>query len=474
MAMGILQALKLQEGPIESLAQLPQQQLIAMSQQGRIPADVLPIILNEKAQIAQAAANMQAMQQPMPPSVIEQAMAINAQAEAPQMQPEMMAPQQEMPPMDAGVSSLPVDDSMYNMAGGGIVAFQSGGETEGLGDTFFGTEQAQYEYPDTRTRAEKERDYAYEIFARDQEKAQQKMRDVFSGRVPLDRNLATQRIGAEATRALKSQDAARSAAAAAAAPPPPRPREEPQAKPPASGIASIQKPATKEDQFTRRKRMLDALGVTDDTDERLLEVEKNKDKLSDDKFDALRMSIIRAGLGIAAGTSPYALTNVAKGGIEGFDTYEQSIKQIKAEEKEYGKLARDLRKESNALKRSDVDKALALEHQAELMDIERDKLRSIRSSADKPSDFQQKLNALTGGSKDPEIIKQATRTILGVSKTGELTIEDALKIVQDRPKNLNATPAQLLQQAREMVASQNASGGRSTPEDISALLNKYK
>jgi len=471
MAMGILQALKLQEGPIESLAQLPQQQLIAMSQQGRIPADVLPIILNEKAQMAQAAANMQAMQQPMPPSVIEQAMAINAQAEAPQMQPQMaMAPQQD--PMDAGVSSLPVDDSMYNMAGGGIVAFQSGGETEGLGDTFFGTEQAQYEYPDTRTRAEKERDYAYEIFARDQEKAQQKMRDVFSGRVPLDRNLATQRIGAEATRALKSQDAARSAAAAA--PPPPRPREEPQAKPPASGIASIQKPATKEDQFTRRKRMLDELGVTDTTDEELLEVEKNKSKLSDDKFDALRMSIIRAGLGIAAGTSPYALTNVAKGGIEGFDTYEQSIKQIKAEEKEYGKLARDLRKESNSLKRSDVDKALALEHQAELMDIERDKLRSIRSSADKPSDFQQKLTALTGGSKDPEIIKQATRTILGVSKTGELTIEDALKIVQDRPKNLNATPAQLLQQAREMVASQNASGGRSTPEDISALLNKYK
>jgi len=469
MAMGILQALKLQEGPIESLAQLPQQQLIAMSQQGRIPADVLPIILNEKAQMAQAAANMQAMQQPMPPSVIEQAMAINAQAEAPQMQPQM-APQQA--PMDAGVSSLPVDDSMYNMAGGGIVAFQSGGETEGLGDTFFGTEQAQYEYPDTRTRAEKERDYAYEIFARDQEKAQQKMRDVFSGRVPLDRNLATQRIGAEATRALKAQDAARSAAAAA--PPPPRPREEPQAKPPASGIASIQKPATKEDQFTRRKRMLDALGVTDDTDERLLEVEKNKEKLSDDKFDALRMSIIRAGLGIAAGTSPYALTNVAKGGIEGFDNYEQSIKQIKSEEKEYSKLARDLRKESNALKRSDVDKALALEHQAELMDIERDKLRSIRSSADKPSDFQQKLTALTGGSKDPEVIKQATRTILGVSKTGELTIEDALKVVQNLPKNLNATPVQLLQQAREMVASQNASGGRSTPEDISALLNKYK
>jgi len=132
MAMGITQALKLQEGPISTLAQLPQQQLMAMAQQGRIAADILPIILNEKAQMAQQAANMQAAQQPMPPSVIEQAIAINAQAEAPQPQPQMMAmaPQQETPPMDTGVASLPVPEEMYSneYAGGGIVAFQAGGD----------------------------------------------------------------------------------------------------------------------------------------------------------------------------------------------------------------------------------------------------------------------------------------------------------------------------------------------------------
>ena len=130
MAMGILQALKLQEGPIDALALLPQQQILALAQQKRIPADMVSIILNEKAQMEQQAANMQAMQQPMPRSVVEQAMAINAQAEAmrnqpqAQAQPQMMAmaPQQEMP-ADAGVAALPVDDSMYNMAGGGIVAF---------------------------------------------------------------------------------------------------------------------------------------------------------------------------------------------------------------------------------------------------------------------------------------------------------------------------------------------------------------
>jgi hypothetical protein len=363
MAMGILQALKLQEGPIESLAQLPQQQLIAMSQQGRIPADVLPIILNEKAQMAQAAANMQAMQQPMQPSVIEQAMAINAQAEAPQQAP-----------MDAGVASLPVPEEMYSgegYAGGGIVAFDEGG----LAGTF----------------------------------------DMFMPE--------TEPVGRDLSRDFKDTDTGVSLpqVAAPAAPRPAAPR--PAAKP-EPGIAAIPAKQSIED---RRRRMLEQMGVTDTTEADLAELERNRGKLADDKFDALRMSLIRAGLGMAAGTSPYALTNIAKGGIEGFDTYEQSIKQIKAEEKEYGKLARDLRKEANALKRSDVDKALALENQAELLDLEREKLKYTRQSALKPSTFQETLNALTGGSKDPKVIQEATRTILGASKTGSITDEDIYK-----------------------------------------------
>jgi hypothetical protein len=136
--MGITQALKLQEGPIDALALLPQQQILALAQQKRIPADMVSIILNEKAQMEQQVANMQAMQQPTPRSVVEQAMAINAQAEAMKNQPQVqaqpqmmaMAPQQEMPPMDTGVASLPVPEEMYGneYAGGGIVAFAEGGD----------------------------------------------------------------------------------------------------------------------------------------------------------------------------------------------------------------------------------------------------------------------------------------------------------------------------------------------------------
>ena len=120
MAMGIIQALELQEGPIDALIRLDQKQIIALAQQKRIPQDMVSVILNEKALNEQEAANRAAAQKTMPPSVVEQAIAINAQAEAMRNQPRMMA-------MDTGVASLPVDDSMYNMAGGGIVAFDNGG-----------------------------------------------------------------------------------------------------------------------------------------------------------------------------------------------------------------------------------------------------------------------------------------------------------------------------------------------------------
>jgi len=118
--MGIPQALKLIEGPIDALARLPQQELVAMAQRSPSLLKVLPIVLNEKAEEAQRTANMAALAQGTSPSVTEQNMAINAQAEA---QPMM---QQPMTPTDAGLASLPVEESNY--AGGGIVAFDAGGE----------------------------------------------------------------------------------------------------------------------------------------------------------------------------------------------------------------------------------------------------------------------------------------------------------------------------------------------------------
>jgi len=129
--MGIPQALKMIEGPIDALARLPQQELMAMAQRSPSMLKILPVVLNEKAEAAQRAANMAALAQGTPPSVTEQNVAINAQAESQPMmqQPMMAAAPQPMPPMDAGLASLPVEESEF--AGGGIVAFDKGGEAKG-------------------------------------------------------------------------------------------------------------------------------------------------------------------------------------------------------------------------------------------------------------------------------------------------------------------------------------------------------
>jgi len=82
--MSILDALRVQKAgqkSIQELSQLPQQEIMQMAQMGQIPADVVPVVISEKARLAQQAAQAQAMQSQRPPSVMDQAMQVNAQQE---------------------------------------------------------------------------------------------------------------------------------------------------------------------------------------------------------------------------------------------------------------------------------------------------------------------------------------------------------------------------------------------------------
>lgn len=147
--MSILDALKVQKAnqqSISDLAVLPQNEIIRLAQMGQIPADVVPVVISEKARMAKEAANMRAAAQMQQqggrmPTVIEQAMQANAQAEAPQMPPgipgampgaQAQAPMQMPPqappqaaPQEAGVAGLPTGQMFQgqNFQGGGIVGY---------------------------------------------------------------------------------------------------------------------------------------------------------------------------------------------------------------------------------------------------------------------------------------------------------------------------------------------------------------
>lgn len=118
--MSILDALRVQKANQQSIAELaalPQNQIIRLAQMGQIPADVVPVVISEKARMAKEMANIRAAQQGANmPTVIEQAMQANAQ---------------ERMPEDVGVATIPTgamfDEKNFN--GGGIVAFSDGGQS---------------------------------------------------------------------------------------------------------------------------------------------------------------------------------------------------------------------------------------------------------------------------------------------------------------------------------------------------------
>lgn len=122
--MSILDALKVQKSnqdSIKELALLNQDVIVRLAQTGDIPAYVFPVVLNEKARMAQQQANLQAaMNQQQPPqTVIEKAMQTNAQAEVPQGVPSLQTPQMFQ---------------KSNFQSGGIVAFNGEGDSFVRGD----------------------------------------------------------------------------------------------------------------------------------------------------------------------------------------------------------------------------------------------------------------------------------------------------------------------------------------------------
>ena len=138
--MSILDALRVQKAnqqSVSQLAALPQNEIIRLAQMGHIPADVVPVVISEKARMAKEMANLQAAAQTQgrpTPTVIEQAMQANAQAESgmpPQAQPQAPQMPQQAPPQAPGVAGLPTGQMFQgqNFESGGIVAFSGKDES---------------------------------------------------------------------------------------------------------------------------------------------------------------------------------------------------------------------------------------------------------------------------------------------------------------------------------------------------------
>jgi hypothetical protein len=319
---GILNALRQIQAPdnsLESLSQLPLDQIMRMVQSGSIGKDMILPITGKKAQMAEDAAKRKAMQQgggQQQASILEKKMAQIAenenpvnkmragmQQQPPQMQPQMQA-QAPMTPENTGVAQLPIPPRAY--AGGGIVAFEDNKNQPVNVDMPATDKEEPKSYFDTlREKFAK----VNEGYATIPEEIKRPFGIPFFG-------AADKSVTAKPT--------------IATAPVPAQAKKEP-------GI--VIHPSTKKPSVVDALRDADIQNQTQAPSEASQaialmrkDLEGSAEERKEARKDARNLRFAQAGAGIAGGTSPYFFTNVGQGAAPAIQGYGEDIKGIRAEE----------------------------------------------------------------------------------------------------------------------------------------------
>jgi hypothetical protein len=442
---GILDALKTfkqERESIDDVASLPQTLIMQMAQKGQIPKTDVPMILNRKAEMAQAEANIKALRaqqtQGAAPTIMEQLMAANAQQEVPQ----------EM--TDVGIASNPVPE--MSLAGGGIIAFEDGGEVQRFQEggspisRFFGLPSAEEKqrmneindmYQGLRSQTapvglfQEQTPEEYDTAGKLAEYIRKEQRNIakdpemfakFKSDPYAFSNIArpTKTTAGRATDAPKNTPAPAPAAA-------PATRKENPPAPPSSGAG-----APKDDYMSSLNQMMK-------------DIQSEREALKGNKQDNVNQALLAAGLGMMSGTSPYAFANIGAGGMKGAEQYsELQSRDLKSRQgllKEASELAQAKgiigQRESEAKRRGDSEatRNSMMQKRFEMMDkANRFKAVQLWEKEAGPSftnSLAQQYKGVKNWQKLPEVQKQIadTRTrfindALGTMDTGVPSADD--------------------------------------------------
>jgi hypothetical protein len=328
--------------------------------------------------------------------------------EAPQEQPVVQA-------AAGGLADLDVPDHMFqehNMAGGGIVAFDEGGHVpryagntdgslvgspfsrspfgraiSGLGGTYSDvSEAAALREAVMRKFAPKAGVMGYFSSQSDAERQQAKdiMGRINSMSLPELRSLAgtaTMDVprpgGYEGLNASVSDIPMQKGAAQPKADGPGTTTPRTSAAPPAAGLPTLPEAPDVQTQFIEtepsRKALMDAqdryspeaisarraqeaqaAGIKDIYSQQLADVAAEKEKLAGSGKENAWMAALEAGLGIAGGSSPYALQNIGQGAMKGVASYKDLQKELRQNEKELRREANTIEREQQNVARADL------------------------------------------------------------------------------------------------------------------------
>jgi len=304
-------------------------------------------------------------------AIIQQAMQGQMPQQVQPTQPPM--PQQQMQPQQpvmhaahGGLAELHVPDHMFqehNMAGGGIVAFDEGGPVKHFVEGGTSLDDALAQYQKRRS----------EIFTR----LNEGMPGPHGSKTPLRGWREREPLNAELANLDKgiAQIIAQSQMPAAQNPPAPADTsdtaaDKPQATPTVPGlpdksfgfkpltsvydtpearnrIDELRTPVpigqtreefagekpTEQSAIDQQKKFNEAFGVSEDVYKNQEERLKSQEgKLSEQKQTAGWLALAQAGFAAAAGSSPYALKNIAEGGVKGLNEYNTSMDKLQDRE----------------------------------------------------------------------------------------------------------------------------------------------
>ena len=137
-------------------------------------------------------------------------------------------------------------------------------------------------------------------------------------------------------------------------------------------------------------------------------IAKQESELSADRTQDAWMAMLRAGLGMMGGESPYALTNIGKGAELGIESYAKSTKESRAAKKELEKAKVDLAKAEQLDRKGLAEQALGLrEKSADRQERALDRI-SREKIANMPGGEQKLISALGNGDLEAGMKKYLT------------------------------------------------------------------
>lgn len=110
----------------------------------------------------------------------------------------------------------------------------------------------------------------------------------------------------------------------------------------------------------REKRLQEAISANrlqgKPFEEYAAQLRKEAEQAGVEKEDAKNMALVKAGLAIMGGTSPYALQNIGKGAMVGVEDYQDAMKDLKRAEKERAKEFANIEQARRAEEKGDLER----------------------------------------------------------------------------------------------------------------------